>query len=135
MPSHAEEHQERPSWDSSQFGIHRWLSALETWLATKNADYVSLWTSGSTMSRYTTVVASEFSGVLLRDGILTKGTFKQPTSLDIFIDFELAPGMAPLATGPGNNYAISSDAVRRVDRQLCFDVLSTIESHTEVGHF
>jgi len=51
MPTRADE-QERPSWDSSQFGIHSWLVALESWLATKNADFVSLWTSGSTMSRY-----------------------------------------------------------------------------------
>ena len=76
---------------------------LEPWLSIKSADYVSLWTSGSTMSRYTTVVASEFAGVMLRDGTFPLGTFKNPATLDIFIDFELAPGMLHLATGTGSN--------------------------------
>ena len=77
MPLHSDE-AERPSWDSSLSGIHCWLAALEPWLAGKNADYVSLWASGSVLSRYATVVPTEFSGVLLRDGIFPLGSFKQP---------------------------------------------------------
>ena len=124
MPTHAEE-AERPSWDSSQFGIHHWLATLEPWLASKNADYVSLWTSGSTLSRYTTLVPTEFFGILIRDGIFTAGSFKHPVSPDIFIDYELAPGMVPL--DPANkNFVVSADAVRRVDRQLASDILATM---------
>ena len=92
MPTDPDNSTEKPSWDGTQLALATFLEKLERWLYKKNPDYRSFLEEGYIINRRDVVVPTEFHAVAFRDGRVAKGSFLEPVSEQIFVDYELLPG-------------------------------------------
>lgn len=122
-----------PKWDLTQLAMRTWINDLQRHLR-KKKDFVTLVTKGIVLdSRYNTIVPTEFHGCALRDDLVRDCSFDQPISDEIFNDYAIPTGMAPLTKA--EDVKVYREAIRQVDRQLATDILECIASEGERKHW
>ena len=123
MPTDPDNSTEKPSWDGTQLALATFLEKLERWLYKKNPDSRSFLEEGYIINRRDVVVPTEFHAVAFRDGRVAKGSFLEPVSEQIFVDYELLPGWDELDDDDG--IKVSFALCRRTSQQLVEDALDS----------